>query len=53
MQMNRPPGAPLPPATAEFLRFVLSREGQAVVAQQGNDLPLPAEEAARQAERLR
>lgn len=40
MQMNRPPGAALPPAIAAFLRYVLSREGQAVVQAQGDYLPL-------------
>ncbi len=53
MQMNRPPGSSLPPAEAEFLRYVLSRQGQAMVARQGEYLPLPADEAARQAEAIR
>ena len=38
------PGAgsePVPPATAEILRFALSREGQAAVAEDGLFLPLP------------
>lgn len=39
---NRPPGRPLPPALAEFLRFVLSRDGQAVVREQAIFLPLRA-----------
>lgn len=40
--INRPPGAPLEPNVKEFLRLVLSREGQAVVARQGLYLPLTA-----------
>lgn len=39
--MNRPPGRPVEARLAEFLRFVLSREGQALVAKTGY-LPLPA-----------
>ena len=31
--LNRPPGAPLDPVMREFLRFVLSDEGQAVAAE--------------------
>ncbi len=30
--VNKPPGKPLPPATAELLRFLLSAEGQQIVA---------------------
>ncbi|MDH4120790.1 MAG: PstS family phosphate ABC transporter substrate-binding protein [Deltaproteobacteria bacterium] len=37
----KPPGKPLPPLETEFLRFVLSREGQAVAIRDGF-LPLPA-----------
>ena len=29
--MNRAPGKPLDPLTEQFLRFVLSREGQEIV----------------------
>ena len=39
---NRAPGKPLPPALAEFVRFVLSRDGQAVVREQAIFLPLRA-----------
>jgi phosphate transport system substrate-binding protein len=31
--VNKPPGKRLPPATAEFLRFLLSAEGQQIVAE--------------------
>ncbi len=39
---NKPPGKPLAPAEAEFLRFILSRQGQAIVQQQGLYMPLRA-----------
>lgn len=38
----RYPGKPVEPATADFLRFVLSQQGQQIVAKQGLT-PLPAE----------
>jgi phosphate transport system substrate-binding protein len=41
---NRAPGKPLNPAIEEFLRFVLSREGQQIILQQGLYLPLRAEQ---------
>jgi phosphate transport system substrate-binding protein len=34
--VNKPPGRPLAPATAEFLRFLLSAEGQQIVAAGGH-----------------
>jgi phosphate transport system substrate-binding protein len=34
--VNKAPGRPLPPATAEFLRFVLSAEGQQIATAGGN-----------------
>jgi phosphate transport system substrate-binding protein len=40
--INRPPGKPLDPNVREFLRLVLSREGQEVVARQGLYIPLTA-----------
>lgn len=40
--LNRAPAKPLDPKAAEFLRFILSREGQASVTQQKVFLPLPA-----------
>ncbi len=39
--VNRPPGRPLPPLVREFLRFVLSRQGQGEVVKDGY-LPLSA-----------
>lgn len=38
--MNRRPGKVLPPAVQEFLRFILSRQGQAAVRREGMFLPL-------------
>jgi phosphate transport system substrate-binding protein len=37
---NKAPGKPLNPALDEFLRFVLSREGQQVVLDQASYIPL-------------
>jgi phosphate transport system substrate-binding protein len=37
---NKAPGKPLDPAVEEFLRFVLSRQGQAIVQQQNLYIPL-------------
>lgn len=49
--LDRAPGAPAPPALKEFLRFALSREGQAMVSE-GGYLPLTPENAAIQSARL-
>lgn len=38
--VNRPPGKPLQPKIKEFLKCVLSREGQDVVAKEGVYIPL-------------
>jgi phosphate transport system substrate-binding protein len=38
--LNRPPRKALPPRVKEFLRYILSREGQEAVARNGNYLPL-------------
>jgi phosphate transport system substrate-binding protein len=40
--LNRPPGAPLDPKVREFLRYVLSREGQEAIQRDGKYLPLTA-----------
>lgn len=42
LAVNRRPGAPLPQKTREFLAFVLSREGQAIVAGYAHFFPLSA-----------
>lgn len=44
LNVNRAPGKPLDPALDEFLRFVLSREGQQVVLQHASYLPLRSEQ---------
>jgi phosphate transport system substrate-binding protein len=40
--INKAPGKPLNPAVEEFLRFVLSREGQKIVLDEALYLPLRA-----------
>jgi phosphate transport system substrate-binding protein len=45
--VNKEPGKPLPPLTAEFIKLVLSREGQEVVVKDGY-IPLPAQVAERE-----
>ena len=53
MVVDREPGAPLPPKVAEFLAFVLSKEGQAAVAAADGWLPLPPAIAAGELAKLR
>jgi phosphate transport system substrate-binding protein len=50
--LDRVPGKPLDPKVLEFLRFVLSREGQAAVMRDGKYLPLTAEVANAQLKKL-
>ena len=45
--VNKEPGKPLPPLTAEFFKLVLSRGGQEVVVKDGY-IPLPAKVAERE-----
>jgi phosphate transport system substrate-binding protein len=45
--VNKVPGKPLPPLTGEFIKLVLSREGQQVVVKDGY-IPLPARVAQRE-----
>ncbi len=40
--INREPGKPVDPKVREFIRYVLSREGQEAVVHDGKILPLPA-----------
>lgn len=40
--VNKTPGKPLPPPLEEFLKFILSREGQQVVLEHASYLPLRA-----------
>jgi phosphate transport system substrate-binding protein len=46
--VNRVPGKPLDPKVKEFVRYVLSKEGQAQVMRDGKYLPLTAQVAAEQ-----
>ena len=50
--LDRPPGAPLDPKVKEFLRFVLSSEGQRIVVRDGAYLPLSAASLHKALERL-
>jgi len=51
--LNRPPGKPVDPKLREFLRYVLSRQGQQAVMRYGRGyLPILAPAAARQLEKL-
>ena len=40
MQMNRPPNTAIDPKLKEFLRYILSRQGQQAIIEQGEYLPL-------------
>jgi len=40
LYLNRPPGKPLNPRLLEFLKFVLSRDGQQIVVDDGMFIPL-------------
>jgi phosphate transport system substrate-binding protein len=46
--VNQPPGQPVPTLVKEFLRFVYSDEGQALIEQSRGFLPLAKEDAAKQ-----
>jgi phosphate transport system substrate-binding protein len=50
--LNRPAGQPVDPKLREFMRYVLSREGQEAVQQDGKYLPLTAEMARAQLPKL-
>ena len=52
MFLNRPSGKPLRPQVKEFLRFVLSRQGQEDVTRLGSYLPLTATFAREQRRKL-
>lgn len=53
MFLNRAPGKPVDPKLCEFLRYLLSRQGQEAVAKYGRGyLPILAPAAARQLEKL-
>jgi phosphate transport system substrate-binding protein len=50
--VDRPPCAPLAPSVHEFLRYILSLDGQRAVEQEGIFMPLPAHIAAEQRTKL-
>jgi phosphate transport system substrate-binding protein len=50
--IDRAPGKPLEPRVREFLRYVLSEEGQAAVARDGAYVPLQPKSAQQQLKRL-
>jgi phosphate transport system substrate-binding protein len=50
--VNKAPGQPLDPKVREFMRFVLSREGQEIIAKVGYYYPLNAEYLAEQRKKL-
>jgi phosphate transport system substrate-binding protein len=50
--VNKPPGRPLDPKVREFLRFVLSREGQDIIKADGTYSPLPADYARQQLQKV-
>lgn len=52
MVLDRAPGKPIDPKVKEFLRYILSPDGQAVVARDGAYIPLSAASARQQLERL-
>src|SRR5713101_6506487 len=41
--VDKPPGRPMDPRVREFLRFILSREGQQIIAKNGPYSPIPAD----------
>jgi phosphate transport system substrate-binding protein len=50
--LNKEPGRPLDPRAREFMRFVLSREGQEIIARMGYYYPLPADYLREQLKKL-
>lgn len=49
---NKPPGKPMDPKVEEFVRFVLSQQGQAQVQREGRYLPLPGDVVREQLKKL-
>lgn len=49
---DRPPGMPVDPKVKEFLRYILSREGQMAVVQDARYLPLSSDSIARQLRKM-
>jgi phosphate transport system substrate-binding protein len=51
--INRKPGQPVDPKVKEFLRYILSREGQEAVMRDGKLLPMPAAAVRAELEKLK
>ena len=51
--LDRPPGTPIKPKVEEFLRYILSRQGQRIIARNGAYLPLGAKTLRQQLRKLR
>ena len=50
--VDKPPGRAMDPKVREFLRFVLSREGQEIIAKNGPYTPIPADYIREQLKKL-
>ncbi len=50
--VDRPPGQPMDPKVKEFLRYILSREGQQAILEDGRYLPLSPRAIAAQLEKM-
>ena len=50
--LNREPGKPVDPKLKEYLRYILSREGQDAITRDGKYLPLTAEQVREQLRKL-
>lgn len=51
-EIDRPPGQPVDPKVKEFLRYILSREGQEEIVRNGKYLPMNSEAVKKQLEKL-
>jgi phosphate transport system substrate-binding protein len=51
--VNRPPGKPLDPKVKEFLKYILSSQGQQAVEREGVFMPLPARFVKQELEKLK
>jgi len=51
-EIDHKPGQPVDPAVREFLRYILSREGQEDIVRNGKYLPMQPEAAKREREKL-
>ena len=50
--LNRPPGQPVNPREKEFVKFILSREGQQIIADDRQFIPLNAEDVKKELKKL-